>query len=135
MQGDTDINKKVIKLGELNKLAHEDLILSIITSSTMGKVAFGLVTNEKSMDFPKGNCKIAYDKLVSKYTPHIALSLLKLKSEFYNNKLELIEKDPVKWISSLEGLRIWMNEFRLNDTIMDKDCMIHILNICSRNMM
>ena len=47
-----DLDKKIVKLGELNELAYEDLILSINTSSSVGKVAFELVKNAKSEDFP-----------------------------------------------------------------------------------
>ena len=89
---DEDLNKKIIKLGELNKLAYEDLILSINTSFSVGKVAFGLVKNAKSEDFLEGYCKVAWARLVSEYAWHTALSLL--KSEFHNSKLESINKDP-----------------------------------------
>ena len=65
---------------------------SINTSSSVGKVAFGLVTNMKSDDFLEGNCKVAWDRLVSKYAPHTASSRLKLKSEFHDSKLESIDK-------------------------------------------
>ena len=34
MEGDMEINKKIMKLGELNELTYEDLILSINTSSS-----------------------------------------------------------------------------------------------------
>ena len=56
LEGDDYLNKKIVKLGELNKLAYEDLILLINTSSSVGKVAFELVKNAKSEDFLKGNC-------------------------------------------------------------------------------
>ena len=56
MEGDTDLNKKIIKLGELNELSHKDLILWINTSFPVGRVAFGLVRNAKSADFPEENC-------------------------------------------------------------------------------
>ena len=49
-------------------------------------MAFGLVRNAVSADFPEGNSKIVWDRLVSKYTPHTSTFLLKLKSEFYNSK-------------------------------------------------
>ena len=65
LEHDIDLDKKIVKLGELNELAHKDLILLINTSSSLGKVAFGLVRNGKSADFPKGN-----DRLVSKYASH-----------------------------------------------------------------
>ena len=58
--------KKIVKLGELNEVACEDLILSINTSSFVCKVAFGLVRNAKSADFLEGNCKIALERLISK---------------------------------------------------------------------
>ena len=55
---------------------------------------FGLVGNAKSADFPEGYCKIVWDRLESKYAPHTVLSLLELRSEFYESKLELMEKGP-----------------------------------------
>ena len=67
----------IIKLGELNELAYEDLTLSINTNPFVRKVAFGLVQITKSADF------------------------LKLKSEFCNSKLESIKKHPDEWISNL----------------------------------
>ena len=60
--------------------------------------------NVKSEHFPEGNCKVAWDRLVSKYAPHTALSLFKLKSNIHNSKLDSIDKDPDEWISHLEGL-------------------------------
>ena len=104
MEGDMDLGKKIAKLGELNELAYEDLILSINTSFSVAKVAIGLVKNAKSADFPEENCKIAWDRLVSKYALHTALSLLKLKSEFHSSKLKSMEKNPEKWIMHLIGL-------------------------------
>ena len=96
-------------LGELNELLYKDLILSINTSSSVGKVTFRLVRNMKSTDIPKGNCKIAWGRPVSKYALHTASSLLKLNKEFHKSKLELIEKDLDEWNLNLEGLRIQMN--------------------------
>ena len=76
LEGDEDLDKKIVKLGELNELVYKDLILLINTSSSVGKVAFGLVKNANSEDFLEGNCKMAWDRLVSKYALHTALSLL-----------------------------------------------------------
>ena len=64
--------------------------------------------------------------LVNKNTPHTASSLLKLKSEFHNNKLDSIKKGPDEWISTLGKLQIWMSKFRLRGT--DEDFMIYVLN-------
>ena len=56
----TDREKKVTELGELNELGYEDLILSINGESDAGKVAFNLVKNCKTTEFPEGNCKQAW---------------------------------------------------------------------------
>ena len=105
LKGDMEVNKKTMKLGELNELASEDVILSINTSSSIGKVAFELVTNAKNSIFCMGNYKNVCGRLVSKYALHTALSLSKLKSELHNSKLESIEKDPDEWILNLEGVQ------------------------------
>ena len=128
LEGDEGLDKKIVKLGELNELAYEDLILLINTSSSVGKVGFGLVKNVKSEDFPEGNYKVAWDRLVSKYALHTASSLLKLKSEFHNRKLESIDMDPDECISHFEGLQIRMTEFGQKGNVSDEDLMIHILN-------
>ena len=54
-KGKADLNKKFIKLGELNELAYEDLILSINTNSSVRKVTFRLVRNPSSLEFPERN--------------------------------------------------------------------------------
>ena len=74
-EGDTDLDKKVDELGELNELAYKDLIPSISTSFPVGRVAIGLAKNAKSPEFPEGNCKIVWDQLVNKYVSHNALSM------------------------------------------------------------
>ena len=62
LEGSTDLDKKVVKLGELNKLTYEDLILLINKDSSIEKVAFGLIQNAKSPDFPEGNSKLDWDR-------------------------------------------------------------------------
>ena len=48
LEGDIYLNEKIIKLNESNETAYEALILSIMTSSVIGNVAFRLVQNAKS---------------------------------------------------------------------------------------
>ena len=55
--------KKYNKMCELNELAYSDLIMSMDTSTTAGKVAFGLVKSSKSKDFPDGNAAISWKRL------------------------------------------------------------------------
>ena len=64
------------------KIAYKDIILSTNTGFSVGKVPFGLVRNAKNQEFSEVNCKVAWDRLVNKYAPYTASSLLKLKSEF-----------------------------------------------------
>ncbi len=62
----------VKKLGEFNLLAYEDILLSIETKTPAGKVAFNLVNTCYSEDFPEGNCRLAWDRLHSKFEPNTA---------------------------------------------------------------
>ena len=70
---------------------------------------------------------MAWDRLISKYALHTASSLLKLKSEFHNSKLESIDTDTDGWISHLEGFRIQINKFDQKGSVTDEDFRIHIL--------
>ena len=97
--------KNVIKLAELNQKAFMELILSINHQTNRGKIAFRLVKNCKTSEYPEGNCKLAWDRLVAKYAPESLPSLLKYKKEFENSKLKSAEMDPEDWISKVEGLR------------------------------
>ena len=85
IMGDRDLNKKMINLGELNELANEDLILSIDTHSSIKKVAFGLVRNGKSLEFLEGNCKIAWDRWVTKYALHLGVNVSENYSPVVND--------------------------------------------------
>ena len=42
---------------------------------------------------PKRKSKIAWNWLISKYVPHTASSLLQIRNEFFNSKLDSVEKD------------------------------------------
>ena len=112
---------KIINLGELNELDYKDVMMSINTNFTVETVSFRLVRNVKSLEFSKGNCKMAWHRLVHQYAWHTACFLLKLKREFQNSKLELVEKDSDEWISNLKGLQI-------KGCISDEDFRICIMN-------
>lgn len=53
-----------------------DLNLLINSNAVVGKVMFALVCNVKSLEFPIGNCKLAWDRLVNKCVLHTPSSLL-----------------------------------------------------------
>ena len=98
--------------------------MSINTNSSVVKVAFGLVRNPVWC-FLRVPIKLLG---VNRYAIYTALSLLKLKSEFFNSKLELIEKNTDGWISNLKGLQIETNDFWLKGSISVENFMIHVLN-------
>ena len=52
-----------------------------------------LVQNAKRPEFPERDCKVAWDRLINKCAPHTALSLLTLKNEIHNSKMNSAEKD------------------------------------------
>ena len=127
-QGWSRIWWKNVKLGDLNKLAYNNLILAVSTSSTVVKFTYDLVWNVKSSDNPKGNSKLVWNSLVNNYALHTASSLLRLKSEFHNSKLDSTEKDPEKGMSNLEWNWLQMTNFRLKGNMVDKKFVIHISN-------
>ena len=116
-----DNNKEKIKIGDLNEEAFEDIILSINHTSNEGKVAFSLVRNCKTDEYPEGNCKLAWDRLVAKYAPKTAPSLLKLKKKFANSKLEGIDMHPDEWVTELESLRNDMDNIEISAKMSDLD--------------
>ena len=78
LEDDVELNKKT--LGEVNELAYNDQFFSFNGNAAIEKVSFGQVRNVKSLESPKVNCKIAWNRLMNKYALHSASFLLKLKS-------------------------------------------------------
>ena len=124
----TQDDKNIIALAKLNKLAYMDLILSIDHKKSRGKVAFQLVKNCKSSEYPEGNCKMAWDRLIAKYAPKSTPSLLKLMKKFENSRLTSSETDPEEWLSELESLRTEIETIDINSKMSDKKFMVKVLN-------
>lgn len=122
------VDPKDVEIGDLNEEAFEDIILSIDHSKPTGKIAFSLVRNCKNSDFPEGNCKLAWDRLIAKYAPHTAPSLLKLKKQFANSVLRNAGTPPDEWITELETLRNDMDQIDIATKMSDLDFLIHIIN-------
>ena len=127
-QSQDEMDKKIIQLDKLNRQAFMDLILSINTNTNRGKIAFRLVKNCKTSEYPEGNCKMAWDRLVAKFAPRSTPSLLKLQKEYENSKLESSTRDPEDWISELEGLRIDIELIESSSAISERNFMVKILN-------
>jgi hypothetical protein len=56
-----------------NILSFSDLLLSIHTSTPMGRVAFDIIMGTKSPEYPNGNARLAWQRLKQKYAPVTAL--------------------------------------------------------------
>jgi hypothetical protein len=79
---DSDNGKKMLKNAEINEVAFIELILSIDTKSSEGKVAFNLVKGCKSKEYPDGNVAVAWERLKNKFEPASTPSIVKLKKQF-----------------------------------------------------
>jgi len=88
----------------LNELAYEDLILSIDGNTDAGRVAFGVINNARSTEYPEGDAMLAWKRLVSKYQSKSAPSRLALREEFNSSKLKNYKEDPDVWLTGLEDL-------------------------------
>ncbi len=97
-------------------MAYKDLVLSINHTTRLGKVAFSLIKNCKSDDFPKGKYKLAWERSVKKYKPHTAPKLLKLKKEFTNKHLEDVSQDPDEEITELEAMPVQLDNIDIAST-------------------
>ena len=127
-QAVTDSDTSMIKLGQLDEVAYDDLILSINTTTKRGAVVLSLVKNSKTIKYLEGNCKIASDRLTTKYAPKTASSLLKLKKKFANSKLEGVYRNPDEFIMELEALRSDMEDIHITTKMSDLDFIIRVFN-------
>ena len=81
------------EIREKNAYALEDLLLSIQTDNSKGRIAASLVLSIKNEEYLDGHAHQAWTKLTKKYKPSSAPSLMRLKNEFQNEKLKENE-DP-----------------------------------------
>jgi len=120
------VEKAKIEIRESNKLAFEELVLSIDTSQPKGRVTFQSICSCRSMEYKNGNTADAWKSLSNKYAPKIAPMKLELKLKFQHMKLRDASEDPNVWISQLEDLRARLKD--MNAPILDDDFYVHILN-------
>ena len=64
---------------EMNMKAYNDLLLSMDDSQHDGRKAFNIVRACKTSDCPRGNAKMAWDKLKEKYEPTNMSSVVAVK--------------------------------------------------------
>ena len=122
----TDATEKVLyEIREKNESGYTDLILSMDTETSSGKVAFNTVRNSKSKDYEDGNIAIAFKNLRRKYAPKTAPSLAKLHKDFYGSRLKK-NVDPDIFITYLEDLRSRMED--MNSGMTDDQFILHVVN-------
>ena len=93
----------MLKIVELNEQAFKELALPIYVSSSVGKIAFGIVKSCKTKEYEDGNTALAWEKLKKKFEPISAPSLIKSERMFRESKLNK-DEDPEVWITNLEDL-------------------------------
>ena len=119
---DTMIEEELIM--EMNMKAYNDLLLSMDDSQHDGRKAFNIVKGCKSKEYPRGNAKLAWDKLKEKYEPTNMSSVVAVKQEFNARTLKTKE-DPTEWLLELGELRDRLAD--MNNNMSDQDFMIHII--------
>lgn len=93
-----------IKTATNNKEAYSDLILSMMYGTPHGNVAFDIVRQAVSTDYPNGNAADAISLLKKRYQPDTAPELARLHKLFYGTRQKK-NQDPDIYISYLEDLR------------------------------
>jgi len=106
---------------DMNELAYEELVLSVDTSTSSGKVAFQLIKARKTTANKNGDCAMAWKRLVDKYAPKLAPTKMELKFEFQRSHLKFTDANPNEWITELEGIRMWLKD-------MNSDISDHVMN-------
>ena len=118
------------ELVELNKKAFGDLVISIDCSTAAGKVAFSMIKNTKTKEYPTGDITIAWLRLKKKYEPSTAPQLMRLTREFYHKFLRP-DQDPDVFITEMEALQIQMQD--LGHHMPDKNLIMQVLNNLTRD--
>ena len=89
--------------------------------------ALGLVEGSVTEGLPNGNARLAWQNLCRKYEPTTRMSLVSLKKEFAECKLEDVDSDPEIWVRELEHLRLRIRGVNADNALTDEDMMAHIL--------
>jgi len=63
----TEEGKKKAKARQQNEVAYCELVLSINTRESCGKLAFHVVKSSKTQDLPSGNAYLAWTRLCQRY--------------------------------------------------------------------
>ena len=76
---ESDAKEKILKKHrDANNYAYEELLLSIMTTTDEGRVAFHIVTGAADTDLLDGNAALAWKRLKDKYAPKLTPKKLEL---------------------------------------------------------
>ena len=104
-----------------NSAAYNDLLLAMTDN-----VSFGLVDEASSTDYPEGDARGAWSKLMQRFESQANALRQKLIGQFSSLKLKSKNQDPDSWISELELMRIRMK--KTGTMIDDEYLKMHIMN-------
>ena len=110
-----------IKARKANALAYSTLCLSC------EGVSFGCVEKATTSELPSGDAALAWKNLCLKYEPATQMSLVSLKKEFAQCRLESVKTDPDEWVTKLEHYRVRIKGINAKAEISDEDLMVHII--------
>jgi hypothetical protein len=123
-----DEKKALQKLKEENENAFHELLLLMDTSTVEGKLAFKLVMSSKTTDYEDGHAGNSVEKLIKKFMPKTAPTLVKLHKEFYSSSITKLSpgSDPDVWMTELERIRLRMEE--MGSQMSDNQFIVHVVN-------
>ena len=120
-------DKALLKRHEKNVECFNMLLISMDASKHAGRLAFHLVNTCKKPEYPKGNSKMAWDKLISKYAPKNVQTELALRKQFANTRLT--HGDPDDFMMKVEVIAMDINAMtKQTSDVTDHDIMAHVLN-------
>ena len=90
-------------------------------------LAFGCVEKAQTTALPSGDAALAWKNLCAKYEPTTQMSLVSLKKEFAQCRLESVKQDPDEWVTKLEHYRMRIKGISTSGVITDEDLMVHII--------
>ena len=107
---------------DLNKKAYNNLILACVDD-----VSFNIIDTSTSTKYPRGDERLGWTRLQKKFEPDDGQSIIKLKREFNNKKLDNFDDDPDDWINELISMQSKLSGMGV--AISDDDLLLHILCI------
>ena len=124
---DEDIDEDDIGAEELLVARKANVMAYSALALACEGAALGLVEGSVTEGLPNGDAGLAWRNLCRKYEPNTRMSLVSLKKEFAECKLEDVNSDPEVWVRELEHLHLRIRGVNAENALTDEDMMAHIL--------